>query len=144
MYQLQFQMPLIFAFNIRMSNSKIKTKEQSGQNYSQNSFNPNLENRASCLSKALFLWTNKVIKLGNSKSIKECDLFDLREEERLETFAGPIFLNLIVKNIADESSNQSLGYIYASLLFACFALKVFLQQHLTLLTNRITFQVIFN
>ncbi|KAL4499694.1 hypothetical protein ABPG72_017234 [Tetrahymena utriculariae] len=170
-----------------MSNSKIKIKEQPDQNYLQNSFNQNLENKASCISKALFLWTTKVIKLGNSKLLKESDLFDLREEERLETvlhqiqqvllndknrdfisaifktnkasllllavltilisglsFAGPIFLNLIIKNISDQFSNPSQGYLYTSLLFACFVLKAFLTQHLTLQTNRITFQVILN
>ncbi|EAR99522.1 ABC transporter C family protein (macronuclear) [Tetrahymena thermophila SB210] len=166
-----------------MVSAKVKISEEPPQKQTQNDYNLNLENRASFISKALFLWTNKVIKLGNSKIIKENDLFDLREEERLEkvlyelkkaqqinknkgfsyaifktcqkeflitslftilvsglSFAGPIFLNLIIKNIADPFSNKNEGYLYSSLLFGCFILKAFLTQHLTLLTNRITFQ----
>ncbi|KAL4508323.1 hypothetical protein ABPG72_003627 [Tetrahymena utriculariae] len=166
-----------------MVNAKVKISEEPDQKQKKNNYNLNLENRASFISKALFLWTNKVIQLGNSKLIKENDLFDLREEERLEyvlsevkksqqtyqnrglsyaifktcqkeflittlctilvsglSFAGPIFLNLIIKNIADPFSNENEGYLYASLLFGCFILKAFLTQHLTLLTNRITFQ----
>ncbi len=45
--------------------------------------NPCLEENANFLSKLLFYWTGTLIALGNKKFMKEEDLFDVRDQEKI-------------------------------------------------------------
>lgn len=47
----------------------------------------------------------------------------------LMQFSGPIFLKLILEYLEDKDEKEYRGYVWASVIFVCFFMKIFLTQN---------------